>query len=453
MVTPFSLGSAQFKSDYRCRYAYVAGAMYRGIGSADLVIKMGSADLLAFFGAGGLAPNVIEENLVRIKSALGDVKPFGMNLLCNVHEPRAEEEVVDLYLRYGVQNIEAAAYLQITPALAKFRLRGLARDPSGQVRTSSRVLAKVSRPEVAKRFLAPVPPRVVQQLLEQRKITEEQAALAASVPVADDVCVESDSGGHTDMGVALVLLPAVLQLRDEARVEHGYRVRVRVGAAGGIGTPRAAASMFLMGADFVLTGSINQCTVESGASELAKDMLEKAGPQDTDYAPSGDMFELGAQVQVLKRETFFPARANKLFELYRRHGSLDEIDPKTAADLQDKIFKRTFEAIYDDVRSYFGRRNPAEVERAEKNPKHKMALVFRWYCGLTSAWAIQGDAERKLDFQIHCGPALGAFNQLVRGTELEPWRRRHVDHLADFMMGGAADFLNARMADMAGGTR
>src|SRR6185295_12181791 len=117
---------------------------------------------------------------------------------------------------------------------------------------------------------------------------------------------------------------------------------IHVGAAGGIGTPQAAAAALIMGADFILTGSINQCTVEAGTSDAVKDLLQELNVQDTDYAPAGDMFEIGARIQVARRGLFFPARANKLYELYQRHGSLDEIDPKTRQQIQDRYFKRSF---------------------------------------------------------------------------------------------------------------
>jgi trans-AT polyketide synthase/acyltransferase/oxidoreductase domain-containing protein len=117
------------------------------------------------------------------------------------------------------------------------------------------------------------------------------------VSLADDLCVEADSGGHTDMGVTAVLIPTILRLRDRLQQQYLYTRRVRVGAAGGIGTPEAAACAFLLGADFVLTGSINQCTVEAGMSDVVKDMLQDINVQDTDYAPAGDMFEIGAKIR------------------------------------------------------------------------------------------------------------------------------------------------------------
>ena len=87
--------------------------------------------------------------------------------------------------------------------------------------------------------------------------------------------------------------------RDAAMAAHAYRKPLRVGCAGGIGIPEAVAAAFVLGVDFILTGSINQCTVEAGSSELVKDRLQEMQVQDTDYAPVGDMFEIGAKVQVL----------------------------------------------------------------------------------------------------------------------------------------------------------
>src|SRR5262249_24592935 len=157
-----------------------------------------------------------------------------------------------------------------------------------------------------------------------------------------DICVEADSGGHTDGGVAYALMPAMIRLRDEMMAKYHYDKPIRVGAAGGIGTPESAAAAFIMGADFILTGSINQCSVEAGTSDAVKDILQGLNVQDKSYAPAGDMFELGAKVQVVRKGLFFPARANKLYDLYQRFNSIDEIDEKTQQQIQEKYFQRSF---------------------------------------------------------------------------------------------------------------
>jgi trans-AT polyketide synthase/acyltransferase/oxidoreductase domain-containing protein len=59
-----------------------------------------------------------------------------------------------------------------------------------------------------------------------------------------------------------------------------------------------------------------------------------------------------------------------------------------------------------------------------------------------------GDRDRLVDFQIHTGPALGAFNAWVRGTEIESWRHRRVAEVAERLMTGAAAVLTRRLHDL-----
>jgi len=440
------LGSAEFRAAYGARVAYVCGAMYRGIASEDMVIRAGRAGMLAFFGTGGLDRARVTAAIGTIKAALADGEPFGMNLVHDPMLPVNEEEHVDVLLEHGIDVVEASAFIKVTPALVRYRLTGLHKDDTGCVRARNRIIAKVSRPEVVESFLAPAPERFVRALREANAITAEQAALASLVPMADDVCVEADSGGHTDGGQLMVLLPSVLRQRDRLRTQHGYDAVVRVGAAGGIGTPEAAAAAFLMGADFVVTGSINLCTAESGMSPAVKDMLEQIDVQDTGYAPAGDMFELGAQVQVLKRGVFFPARARKLHELYRRHDSLDEIDAETRTLIETRYFRKSFDQVWQETAAHFAAKDPGEVEKARNNPKHKMALVFRWYFGHSQRMAMAGDEDYRVDFQVHCGPALGAFNNWVRGTDTQSWRKRHVDEIGVRILEEAAAYLDRSFA-------
>ena len=446
-IAATSLGSAVFRRRHGVRYAYMTGAMYRGVASAELVVRMGKAGFLSFFGAGGLSPAKIEQALARIQAELDAGQPYGMNLLANYEYPAQEEAVVDLYLRRGVRNVEAAAFMQMTPALVRFRLQGLRRNPQGELLCTHRVIAKVSRPEVARAFMSPPPKAIVERLLERGLVTAEQAAWSQAVPMSHDVCVEADSGGHTDGGIVAVMLPPLLRLRDELQAAHAYAEPICMGLAGGIGGPEAAAAAFLLGADFIVTGSINQCTVEAGMSADGKALLQAMDIQDTEYAPAGDMFEIGAQVQVLKKSVFFPARASKLLSLYRHHESLDDIPERTRKQLESSFFRKTFAEIWDETRAYFRSVGVEhEIAKAEANAKHKMALVFRWYFAYCTRIAIEGRGEDRVNYQIQTGPALGSFNQWVKGTALEPWTARHVDDIALRVMEGAAEHLNRSFA-------
>lgn len=153
--------------------------------------------------------------------------------------------------------------------------------------------------------------------------------------MADDLCVEADGGWLSNAADMVTLLPAVLRLRDQAA---GLGVRGHVGAVGGIGTPEAVATAFLLGADFVMIGSVNQCSVEADTSVEVKDMLQSAREYDVDNAPWGEMFELGVQARYLKRGLFFPARASRLHELWRGHTSLSESDSETRSQVLDQYF-------------------------------------------------------------------------------------------------------------------
>lgn len=443
-ISPEHLGSVDFKKDFNLKYAYVTGAMYKGVSSKELVVAVGKAGMMGFLGTGGVEPDEVENDIRYIQGQLTSGEAYGMNLLADMANPRKEEELVLLYLKHGIKTVEAAAFIQMTPALVLYRLKGLKKAADGTVICEHKILGKVSRPEVARGFMSPPPERVVHKLLAEGKVTSEEAELARQVPVADYIVVEADSAGHTDMGVAYTLMPAMLVLRDLLMREYNYKKKIGVGAAGGIGTPEAAAAAFILGADFIVTGSINQCTIEANTSEMVKDLLQASNVQDTEYAPAGDMFEMGAKVQVLKKGLFFPARANKLYELYKQYNSLDEIDEKTRQQIQEKYLHRSFDEVWEETKKYLSKTNPDELTRAEGNPKQKMAHIFKWYFIHSARLARKGSLEQKVDYQVHCGPALGAFNQWVKGTGLEEWRSRHVAEIGIKLLKETAVLLKSR---------
>jgi trans-AT polyketide synthase, acyltransferase and oxidoreductase domains len=448
-ITAGSLGSAEFRSDHSLRYAYVAGAMYKGIASPELVVALGAAGMLGYFGTGGLQLAEIESAIRFIKARLIGGESYGMNLLCNLEDPEVEDRTVDLYLRHGILRVEAAAYMSITPSLVRYRLTGVNRSRAGFVFAPHHILAKVSRPEVAEAFMQPPPPAIVAKLRASGQITSEEAELAPFVPMSGDICVESDSGGHTDQGVAFALIPAILTLRDLSMQKHDFAKRIRVGAAGGIGTPHAVAAAFVLGIDFVLTGSINQCTCEARTSDAVKDLLQELNVQDTAYAPAGDMFELGSKIQVARKGLFFAARANKLYELYQRYDSLEAIDQTMRRQVEDKYFKKSFDDIWQETRAHYLERKPHKLPELEAHPKRKMAAVFRWYFRHSTGLALEGNRDKVVDYQIHCGPALGAFNEWVKPTPLRSWRNRRVAVIGERLMVAAAQMLSDRFRMMA----
>jgi PfaD family protein len=431
------LGSAEFRAHHGVRYAYLAGAMAGGIASEELVIAMARAGFLAAFGAAGLLPERVDRALTRFAREIPDL-PYAVNLIHSPSEEALEKGAVDAYLRHGVRCVEASAFMDLTRHIVRYRVAGLRPGPGGGVLAEHRVIAKVSRVEVAEKFMRPPPAALVRTLLADGEVTEEQARLAERVPMADDVTAEGDSGGHTDRRPLVSLLPCIVGVRDAVQATMNYPVRIRVGAAGGIGTPQAAAGAFAMGADYLVTGSVNQSCVESGTSRKAREMLGKAGPADCGMASAADMFELGVQLQVLKKGTMFPMRANQLYELYRSYDGLDSIPVAQRTKLEQQVFRRPIDEVWADTVAYFDCRDPAQLERAAGGPKRKMALVFRWYLGMASRWAAVGEADRGPDYQIWCGPAMGSFNDWARGSYLAAVENRHVADVGRQLMVGSA---------------
>lgn len=436
-LKPENLGDESFRLDHRLRYAYVAGAMANGIASTRLVGEMGRAGMLSFFGAAGLSLGRVEAAIDELAHAIPGA-PYGFSLIHSPNEPDLEAGVVELYLRRGIRLAEASAFLRLTLPVVRYRVSGIRRDAEGRIVTPNRIVAKVSRVEVATQFFAPPAQEFLDELVRAREITPEQALLAARIPMAQDLTAEADSGGHTDNRPLVTLLPTLLALRDRMQGKYGYEQQLRVGAAGGLSTPAGLAAAFAMGAAYVLTGSVNQACVESGSSDTVRRMLAQAEQADTAMAPAADMFEMGVRVQVLKRGTMFPMRAAKLYDLYRANPGLESLPATDKAFIEKQLLRATIEEAWRGTRDYFLKRDPVQVERAERDPKHRMALVFRSYLGLSSRWANAGEPSRVMDYQVWCGPAMGAFNEWTRGTFLEKPENRRVVLVAQNLLYGAA---------------
>lgn len=415
---PSTLGAATFRARHGLRYAYIAGAMANGIASTDLVIAMAREGMLGVFGAAGLTPERVTQAIHTCRAELGQL-PFGFNLIHSPNETDLEDAIVDLYIREGVQLVSASAYLDLTLPLLRYRLHNIHVGADGQIICPNRVIAKVSRMEVAQHFLSPAPERMLRTLVERGQLTEHQAQLAQRIPVAEDMIAEGDSGGHTDNQATLVLLPILQSLRSELSAKYRYTNPIHIGLAGGISTPTSTAAAFAMGADFIVTGSVNQACIEAGTSPVVRKMLAKARQADVMMAPAADMFEMGVQVQVLKWGTMFGVRARKLYDLYKEYASLEDIPLDQRKILEKDYFKCSLEEAWSQTHAFFKQRDPSQNERAIRDPKHRMALVFRSYLGRASKWANAGDPGRKMDYQIWCGPAMGAFNQWVKGSFLE----------------------------------
>jgi trans-AT polyketide synthase, acyltransferase and oxidoreductase domains len=443
---PANLGDSELCAELGLRLPYIGGSMAKGISSVRMAEEFGREGMLAFFGAAGLPFSEVETAVARLSA--GDF-PYGCNLIHSPHEPDLENALAELYVRKGVRMVEASAFLGLTLPLVRYRVAGIGRLADGTVSAPNRIIAKVSREELAAKFFAPPPEAMLRELVAMREITEEQAKLAATIPIAGEITAEADSGGHTDNRPAIALFPTIASLATRLRDKHGYAGKLRVGLGGGISTPESAAAAFAMGAAYVMTGSVNQACIESGTSAAVREMLATTRQADVTMAPAADMFEMGVTVQVLKRGTMFPMRGAKLYDIYRAHAGLDDIPAVEREKLEKTVFCAPLADIWRDTREYFLRRDPRQAERGDRDPKHRMALVFRWYLGQAAHWAKDGEPARRMDYQVWCGPAMGAFNEWTEGTFLAaPERRKVVDVALNILFGAAvltrANFLRCQ---------
>jgi len=431
------LGSDAFKQAHGVKYAYHGGAMANGIASVELVIALGQAGFLCSFGAAGLVPDVIEDSIKRIQAALPN-GPFAVNLIHAPSEEALESGAVERFLKLGVKTVEASAYLGLTEHIVHYRVAGLSQAADGSVYIGHKVIAKISRTEVAERFMSPAPQKLLDKLLAAGKITALQAELALQVPMADDITAEADSGGHTDNRPFLTLLPTIIQQRDQLQAKYNYKTPLRVGAGGGIGTPESTLAAYNMGAAYVVLGSVNQACVEAGASEHTRKLLANVEMADVTMAPAADMFEMGVKLQVVKRGSMFAMRANKLYELYSNYASIEAIPSVEREKIEKQIFRQNLDQVWETTMAFFHARDPEMLARVKNDPKRKMALIFRWYLGLSSRWSNEGETGREMDYQIWAGPSLGAFNSWVKETYLVDYQQRQAVDVALHLLTGAA---------------
>ena len=434
-LTAEDFGDTEFKKTYGLKYALYGGAMANGIASSDMAIALGKAGCMGSYGSGGQRLEIVAQEIDKMKAALGD-KPFLVNMLSN-RNADMEMKLAQLLIDKEVLGVEASAYVIPSEALVYFRVKGI-REENGRIVIPHKIIAKVSREEVLEKFVSPPAAETVEALLKAGLLTADEAALAPRIPMADDITAEADSGGHTDGRPMVSMLPALIALANRKQAEFGYQQKVRVGAGGGVGTGLSCLGAFEMGAAYVVTGSVNQGCVESGTSDYVKQVLAETAMADVTMAPCADMFEVGAKVEVIKKKTMYAQNAQKLYEYYVKYPSFEAIPAADRDRIEKKILKDSFDNIWAGTKEYFSRVDPSKIPQADRNPKMKMALVFRWYLGSSSRWAVQGNPDRKFDMQIWCGQSMGAFNLWVKGTPLEKAENRHVGEVANLLLNSCA---------------
>ena len=138
--------------------------------------------MIGFFGSGGLSIDQVHKAIFELKNDDRDF-PMGFNLIHSPNDPQLEMAVAELYVSQGVQLVSASAYLGMTLPLVYYRVKGIHQSEDGRIICPNRVIAKVSRIEVANKFFAPPPQKLLAQLVQIGKISSQEAQLAEHIPV------------------------------------------------------------------------------------------------------------------------------------------------------------------------------------------------------------------------------------------------------------------------------
>jgi trans-AT polyketide synthase/acyltransferase/oxidoreductase domain-containing protein len=429
------LGSARFRRRFGLRRAYVAGSLHHGISSPELVARLARAGALGCLGVQGLAVAQAEGLIARAMALAGRDRSFCVGVPAGTNQPALEDAIASICIRHSVPALEVRAEAP-SPALARFRLQDLA---ARSATTGPRlVLVKVNSLDAAERFMRPAPAWLTARLVEQRAISPEDAALASHWPMADAVCIEPSARGG-EAAPCLSLLPVALARRAALARELRSAADVSIGLGGGLGDPAAVAAAFALGAEFVLLGSVHLRSAEAALPSSLKARLRSLDLTDIALAPDPDAYESGGRIEIVRAGGAFPAWAMRLREVWESHAHWNEVEPGLRRKLEREAFGCSFDEALSHARAYFAAQAPDEIERSERDGRHRMALVFRWaqYRALQSTLSTDQPANPHL----RCSAALGSFNHWWPTQDRADADLPHADAIAEAMMDGAARVL------------
>ena len=401
-------------------------------------MRAAKAGLLSFFGAEGLPLHTIEGALRQIRQQLSNDHFFGVGMLRSQGDEDSEMRLAHLCVQYKVPALEISSFSMVSRAIVYYRVKGLKKRWDGSIECQHKIIAKVSHIHQVASYLKPPPRWIVDELLSEQLINPEQAEMSQSIGLCDDLCVIGDCGEKTTGGSVFLLYPHVYQIKKQLETSYPHVRNVHLGVGGGLGTPQAIAHVFSMGADFILTGSINQATVEAGSSAAVKELLITMGLMDTQTCSSENVFDTQGRIQVLNMHNAFPAKADFLQALWMSYESVSDMPSSLQVHLKEQYF--------DDLGDNNNEHSKSTVSnlKGDLDPKLSMAKLFESYFERAQNHVILANdsLDNATDYLIHTGPALGAFNEWVKGTPLESWKNRHVDVVAIHLLESAQQVLN-----------
>jgi len=193
---------------------------------------------------------------------------------------------------------------------------------------------------------------------------------------------------------------------------------------GGISTPASALAAFMWAPLMWRKWKCESACVEAGTSACQEVAASGRVTRMWMGAPASDMLRWVSELQVLEAGTTIRAQEPRKINLVlqKRMNPLMKSQQRNAS--LEKKYQKTMEKFASCI-EFFKQRDPEQIRTAPKTIRAgRWPWFFRWYLGLSPTWPNAGTPDRVLDvFKFWCGPALGAFNDWVKGTYLEHYRK------------------------------
>ena len=290
---------------------------------------------------------------------------------------------------------------------------------------------------------------MLKQLVSNGDITVEQAELAGRVPMAQDLTAEADSGGHTDNRPAVTLMPTMLALRDRLQEQYDYPNRLRVGAAGGIAdSRRSRRPRSRWGRAYIVTGRFGQPGVRRIRHVRRRSAdARRGGTGRHDHGPGRRHVRDGRQTPGAEARHHVRDAGDEALRTLsgvRQHRG----DPGGGAgDVGEDDLRATARRNLDADTCVF---SGSAIRARSRVPKRTPNIKWPWSSAGTSASRHAGRTRAKrrarLDYQVWCGPAMGAFNEWTCGTYLERPENRRAALVAQNLLDGACVLQRAQIA-------
>lgn len=249
----------------------------------DVVVAVSKAGGMGVFGAAGIPPERLEEELAWIDQHIGG-KPYGVDLIVpNSFAGKGEEKaarpaipdehkafVADLLEKHGVDagsvgGVSSSLGDNMSDAGAAALLEVAFRHPIGLIANALGVPPPLML-ELGKRNDVPVAALVG---------TRDHALAQVRAGVDILVVAGGEAGGHCGEVATMVLVPEV------AAAVEAVGATTPILAAGGIVTGRQMAAAMAMGAHGAWTGSVWLTTAEAETNPVVKEKMLAASSRDT----------------------------------------------------------------------------------------------------------------------------------------------------------------------------